>query len=98
MSQVKKNGPQFDQGAGGGGLTKANGSPLDPAKDWKKQGKTGDPKAPFRPSTRPTSEGADVPAGPKTSDRGGGGIGGHSRDPGPKSSGSDKAQHPNVRQ
>ena len=97
MSQVKTSGPQFDQGEGGGGSTKSNGSPLDPAKDWKKRGPTGAPEAPYKPGTRSTSVGTDVPAGPKTSVRGGGGIGGHSRDPAAKSSGSDKAQHPNVK-
>ncbi len=96
MSQVKTSGPQFDQGEGGGGSTKSNGSPLSPAKDVVK-GPSGSPTDQYPISTRPTTVGADVPAGPKTAVRGGGGIGGHSRDPAAKSSGSDKAQHPNVR-
>ena len=97
MSQVQTTGPQFDQGEGRAGSTKSNGSHLSPAKDVVKQGPTGAPEAPYKPGTRSTSVGTDVPAGPKTSVRGGGGIGGHSRDPAAKSSGSDKAQHPNVK-
>ncbi len=103
MSQVKKTGPQFDQGEWGAGSTKANGSPREVAADVKRQGKTGDPFGQRDPSSRSSAGGAatgqDVSfahGAPRTSVRGGGGIGGHSRDPGSKSSGSDKAQNPNV--
>ncbi len=104
MSQVKKTGPQFDQGGWGAGSTKANGSHLTPASDVTKQGPTGSPNEQYRGfKTRSSAGGAatgapvkNVPSSPQTAVRGGGGINGHSRDPAPKSSGSKNQQHPNV--
>jgi hypothetical protein len=101
MSQVKKTGPQFDQGEGGAGSTKSNGSHLSPASDVVRQGPTGDHMTPLKPATRPTGNAQDgkswnIPSSDKTAVRGGGGIGGHSRDPVAKRSGSKNAQNPNV--
>jgi hypothetical protein len=96
MSQVKKTGPQFDQGEGGAGSTKGNGSHREVAGDVKRRGPTGDPKSPLNPAQRPTTVGPSVPKGPQTAVRGGGGIDGHSRDPVAKRSGSKNEQNPNV--
>ncbi len=101
MSQVKKTGPQFDQGEGGGGQTKANGSPLSPAGDVKNRG-TGSKLDPFNITTRPTGskfdQGPNVPGSDKTSQRGGGtNREGSDRTKGSKSSGSKFDQHPNVK-
>ncbi len=100
MSQVKKTGPQFDQGEGGGGQTKANGSPLSPAGDVKNRG-TGSHLEPFNVTTRSNGShldpGPNVPGSDMTSQRGGGtNREGSDRTKGSKSSGSPKQQHPNV--
>jgi len=105
MSQVKKTGPQFDQGEGGAGKTKSNGSHLSPAKDVVKQGPTGDHKTPYKPATRPTGSHLTpsdwlVPGSDKTSVRQGGTVKGHDRvnpNAGKSKSGSKNAQHPNVK-
>ncbi len=100
MSQVKKTGPQFDQGEGGGGSAKANGSPLSPAGDVKNRG-TGSHLEPHNVTTRPTGSHLDphVPGSDMTSQRGGGtNREGSDRFKGSKSSGSKEQQHPNVRQ
>ena len=105
MSQVKKTGPQFDQGEGGAGSAKGNGSHLEPASDVVQQGPTGDHMTPYKPATRPTGshlEPSDwlVPGSDKTSVRGGGTKAGHTREntnAGKSNSGSKNAQHPNVK-
>lgn len=102
MSQVKKTGPQFDQGEWGAGKTKSNGSHLEPAGDVKKQGKTGSHLEPYNITTQPNGShldpGPNVPGTDKTSVRGGGTVAGHDRTTGSKSSGTKEQQHPNVRQ
>jgi len=100
MSQVKKTGPQLDQGEGGGGATKANGSHLSPASDVANRG-TGSHLEPFNVTTRSTGSKFDnslnVPGSDKTSDKQGGTVKGHDRAQPAKSSGSKFDQHPNVK-
>ncbi len=103
MSQVKKTGPQFDQGEWGAHSSKSNGSHTDPASDVKKQGPTGDHMSPYKVAQRPTGSHLDqswnVPGSDKTPVRGGGGVKGHSREntnAGKSKSGSKNAQNPNV--
>lgn len=103
MSAVK-NTDHLNQGEGGGGTTKANGSPLSPVKDVKKQGPTGDHLSPNKPATRPTGSQYTpsdwlVPGTDKTSVRQGGTTKGHDRvspTAGKSKSGSKDKQHPNV--
>ncbi len=100
MSQVKKTGPQFTQGQGGGGKTKSNGSHMTPAGDVSKRGKSGDHMTPHNITTTPSGSHLEpnVAGTQSSSVRGGGTIFGN--DPnkvGSKSSGSKNAQNPNVR-
>ncbi len=101
MSQVKKTGPQFDQGEGGGGSTKASGSHLEPAGDVKSQGPTGSHLEPYNITTRSNGShldpGPNVPGANSSSTRGGGSVSGHPDQMGSKSSGSKEQQHPNVK-
>ncbi len=102
MSQVKKTGPQFDQGEGGGGATKASGSHTEPAGDVKRRGSTGAKLAPHNITTRATGskfdQGPNVPGSDQTAQRGGGtNREGSDRTKGSKSSGSKFDQHPNVK-
>ncbi len=103
MSQVKKSAVYLDQGEGGGGRTKANGSHTTPASDVTKRGPTGSPTDQYRGFRGPKANGSqyvggnNVPSSDLTSVRGGGGINGHSRNKvAGKSSGSKNAQNPNV--
>ena len=102
MSQVKKTGPQFDQGEGGGGATKASGSHTEPAGDVSMRGKTGSKFLSFNITTRSTGskfdQGPNVSGSDSTSQRGGGtNREGSDRTKGSKSSGSKFQQHPNVK-
>jgi hypothetical protein len=104
MSQVKKTGPQFEQGPWGAGTSKPNGSHTSPAKDVVKQGPTGDHMTPLNPATDPSGShlepGPNLPGADMTSVKGGGGVLGHDRanpNAGKSKSGSKDAQHPNVR-
>ena len=103
MSQVKKTGPQFDQGEGRARNPKANGSHMEVAGDVKRRGPTGSHLDPYKVAQRPTGSHLDqswnVPGSDKTAVRGGGSVAGHSREDtnaGKSKSGSKNAQHPNV--
>ncbi len=105
MSQVKTTGPQFDQGEGGAGSSKGNGSHLVPASDVTTKGPTGSSMDQYRGFKHRSSAGGratnapkkNVPSSDRTAVRGGGGINGHSRNKlNARASGSSTAQNPNV--